>query len=89
MSEKTIIPTVEEEWKRFRKACYGEDVLHPLQEAEVRASFLSGYFDALAMVSGPITDLSDDEAVEAIARLYKEAKQLLLVRVAELNIGRS
>lgn len=41
---------IKQEWESYRKACWGNQVLHPEQERECKQAFYSGAFDALNLV---------------------------------------
>jgi hypothetical protein len=53
--------TVNEQWKAYRKACYGDAVLPPIQEKEVHKAFHAGLWIGFALLD----QLAESEAMDA------------------------
>jgi len=66
------IPTLDEEWQRFRDAAYPPPpTLSGVQARETRLAFLSGALTAFALMNR-ISDLPEADAVAELAKLHEE-----------------
>lgn len=65
--------TVKDNWVTYQKACYGDRVISPIQEKEVRQAFYSGAFCMLGLL-GILTPLPEDEAVRKLETIHKEVE---------------
>lgn len=64
-----------EEFDEYRKACYGDAVLHPSQEKEVKQAFYAGGF---ASFNALIKAMESGGDIEKMAdTIYKELAEVL------------
>lgn len=83
------ILTLEQEWRKYRDACYpphkGE--LDPVQEAETRSAYFAACLTVLKFAVEGAHQLPEDQAMGFIAGLIKEAQTVCAQRVYELRAG--
>lgn len=78
--------TLHELWVEYRDKMYPPDKckLHPIQEQETHRAFVGGCSAALGHIS-KITDLPDDEAIQAM----KDFEKSVMIEILQIFIDSS
>lgn len=66
------LATVKLWWANYRRHCYGDGPLNPVQEKETRQAYYSGMLDLLGLTVTMADQLPEDEAEAELNRIRKE-----------------
>lgn len=66
------IPTINDRWKYFESKILDPINAGPTQRQEMKRAFFSGANEVLDIMTREITELSDEDGVKEISRLYRQ-----------------
>lgn len=75
---------MQDEWRAYRDACY-PDGTDAIQNRECHQAFFAGALSVMNALTGPVTQLSDEEGVKAVEKLSVEIRGVCNARVATLE----